>query len=90
VFGVRAISRPSSAAFDRGAGDLLAVPVVPEEIVARVLCLMGADDVAGSNVVDGHVGNLRIKLEDPWRNPRFIGAVQRKDYRVLALREFAT
>jgi DNA-binding response OmpR family regulator len=138
------------AAFDRGVDDFIAVPFVPEELVARVLALMrrsygdgvafipvikvaglevdllnqqvkvgklrpeltameqallyllasnpgqtlgreeilealwGADYVAGSNVVDRHVRNLRLKLKDHWRNPRFIGTVPGKGYRFLS------
>ena len=45
--------------------------------------LWGADYVPGSNVVDRHVRNLRLKLKDPWRNPRFIGTVPGKGYRFL-------
>jgi DNA-binding response OmpR family regulator len=137
------------AAFDRGVDDILTVPFVPEELVARTLALMrrsygddvafipvikvaglevdllnqrvrvgksqpeltaieqallyllasnpgqtlgreeildalwGADYVAGSNVVDRHVRNLRLKLKDHWRNPRFIGTVPGKGYRFL-------
>ena len=137
------------AAFDRGADDIITVPFVPEELVARTLALMrrsygddvafipvikvaglevdllnqqvrvgrlrpvltsieqallyllasnpgqtlgrdeildalwGADYVAGSNVVDRHVRNLRLKLNDDWQNPRFIGTVAGKGYRFL-------
>jgi DNA-binding response OmpR family regulator len=137
------------AAFDRGADDILTVPFMPEELVARALALMrrtygeeipfipvikvaglevdllhrrvklgnrrpdltaielallyllasnpgrtltreeildalwGADYVAESNVVDRHVRNLRVKLNDPWRRPRYIGTVSRKGYRFL-------
>jgi DNA-binding response OmpR family regulator len=45
--------------------------------------LWGADFVAGSNVVDRHVRNLRLKLNDDWQNPRFIGTVAGKGYRFL-------
>jgi DNA-binding response OmpR family regulator len=48
--------------------------------------LWGADYVAGSNVVDRHVRNLRLKLKDDWRNPRFIGTVPGKGYRFLGTR----
>jgi two-component system alkaline phosphatase synthesis response regulator PhoP len=52
-----------------------------EEILNAV---WGAEYVAGSNVVDRHVRNLRLKLNDHWRNPRFIGTVPGKGYRFLA------
>ena len=150
VFTVRGDLKTKLAAFDRGADDIIAVPFVPEELVARTLALMrrsygdgvafipvinvaglevdllnqqvrvgklrpeltameqallyllasnpgqtlgreeildalwGADYVAGSNVVDRHVRNLRLKLKDDWRNPRFIGTVAGKGYRFLA------
>ena len=45
--------------------------------------LWGADYVAGSNVVDRHVRNLRLKLKDDWQKPRFIGTVAGKGYRFL-------
>jgi two-component system alkaline phosphatase synthesis response regulator PhoP len=48
--------------------------------------LWGSDFVPGSNVVDRHVRNLRLKLKDPWRNPRFIGTVPGKGYRFVATR----
>ena len=48
------------------------------------ISLWGADYVAGSNIVDRHVRNLRLKLKDDWRNPRFIGTVPGKGYRFLA------
>ena len=150
VFSVRGDLKTKLAAFDRGADDIIAVPFVPEELVARTLALMrrsygddvafipvikvgglqvdllnqqvkvgklrpvltsmeqallyllasnpgqtlgreeilnalwGADYIAGSNVVDRHVRNLRLKLRDDWRNPRFIGTVPGKGYRFLA------
>ena len=150
VFTVRGDLKTKLAAFDRGADDIITVPFVPEELVARTLALMrrsygdavafipvisvaglevdllnqqvrvgklrpeltameqallyllasnpgqtlgreeildalwGADYVAGSNVVDRHVRNLRLKLKDDWRNPRFIGTVAGKGYRFLA------
>jgi DNA-binding response OmpR family regulator len=45
--------------------------------------LWGADYVAESNVVDRHVRNLRIKLQDDWRNPRFIATIPGKGYRFI-------
>jgi DNA-binding response OmpR family regulator len=149
VFSVRGDLKTKLAAFDRGADDIIAVPFLPEELVARTLALMrrsygddvafipvikvaglevdllnkqvkvgklrpeltameqallyllasnpgqtlgreeilealwGGDYVAGSNVVDRHVRNLRLKLKDHWRNPRFIGTVPGKGYRFL-------
>jgi DNA-binding response OmpR family regulator len=150
VFSVRGDLKTKLAAFDRGADDIITVPFVPEELVARTLALMrrsygddvafipvikvaglevdllkqrvrvgksqpeltameqallyllasnpgqtlgreeildalwGSDYVAGSNVVDRHVRNLRLKLKDDWRSPRFIGTVAGKGYRFLA------
>ena len=45
--------------------------------------LWGADHIAGSNVVDRHVRNLRAKLQDDWRKPRFIATVPGLGYRFL-------
>jgi DNA-binding response OmpR family regulator len=150
AFSRRGDLKTKLAAFDRGVDDILTVPFVPEELVARTLALMrrsygddvafipvinvaglevdllnqhvkvgslrpeltaieqallyllasnpgqtlgreeilnalwGADYVAGSNVVDRHVRNLRLKLKDDWRKPRFIGTVPGKGYRFLA------
>jgi DNA-binding response OmpR family regulator len=152
AFSRRGDLKTKLAAFDRGVDDIVTVPFVPEELVARTLALMrrsygdgvafipvinvaglevdlinqqvkvgrlrpeltaieqallyllasnpgqtlgreeildalwGADYVAGSNVVDRHVRNLRLKLNDHWRNPRFIGTVPGKGYRFLATR----
>jgi DNA-binding response OmpR family regulator len=46
--------------------------------------LWGADYVAESNLVDRHVRNLRVKLKNSWRRPRFIGTVPGEGYRFLA------
>jgi DNA-binding response OmpR family regulator len=149
AFSLRGDLKTKLAAFDKGVDDIITVPFVPEELVARTLALMrrsygddvafipvinvaglevdllnqqvkvgklrpvltsmeqallyllasnpgqtlgreeilgalwGADYVAGSNVVDRHVRNLRVKLKDHWRNPRFIGTVPGKGYRFL-------
>ena len=37
--------------------------------------LWGVDFVAESNVVDRHVRNLRAKLQNNWRRPRYIATV---------------
>jgi DNA-binding response OmpR family regulator len=45
--------------------------------------LWGSDYVAESNLVDRHIRNLRVKLKDNWRRPRYIGTVPGKGYRFL-------
>ena len=45
--------------------------------------LWGVDYAAGSNLIDRHVRNLRTKLHDNWRRPRFIATVQGEGYRFL-------
>lgn len=45
--------------------------------------LWGTDYVAESNVVDRHVRNLRIKLQNDWRKPRFIATVPGRGYRFV-------
>jgi DNA-binding response OmpR family regulator len=45
--------------------------------------LWGVDYVSGSNVVDRHVRNLRAKLQNDWRKPRFIATVPGKGYRFI-------
>ena len=45
--------------------------------------LWGADYAADSNVVDQHVRSLRAKLQDDWRQPRFIATVPGRGYRFL-------
>ena len=47
--------------------------------------LWGTDYVAESNLVDRHVRNLRVKLKNSWRRPRFIATVPGKGYRFLPL-----
>ena len=46
--------------------------------------LWGADYTAESNLVDRHVRNLRVKLKDDWRSPRFIRTVPGRGYRFIA------
>jgi DNA-binding response OmpR family regulator len=45
--------------------------------------LWGADYVAESNVVDRHIRNLRIKLENHSRQPRYIATVPGRGYRFV-------
>jgi DNA-binding response OmpR family regulator len=43
----------------------------------------GSDYAAESNVVDRHVRNLRAKLRDDWRRPRYIVTIPGQGYRFL-------
>jgi two-component system alkaline phosphatase synthesis response regulator PhoP len=45
--------------------------------------LWGVDYVSESNIVDRHVRNLRAKLQNDWRKPRFIATVPGKGYRFI-------
>jgi len=54
--------------------------VTREEILNN---LWGVDYAGGSNVVDQHVRNLRTKLQDCWRRPRFIATVPGCGYRFV-------
>jgi two-component system alkaline phosphatase synthesis response regulator PhoP len=45
--------------------------------------LWGVDFIAESNVVDTHVRNLRAKLQNSWREPRYIATVPGKGYRFM-------
>ena len=45
--------------------------------------LWGTDYVAESNVVDRQIRNLRARLQDDWRQPRFIATVPGRGYRFL-------
>jgi len=45
--------------------------------------LWGVDYVCESNVVDRHVRNLRAKLQNDWRKPRFIATVPGRGYRFI-------
>jgi DNA-binding response OmpR family regulator len=51
--------------------------VTREEILDT---LWGVDYVAESNVVDRQIRNLRSRLEDDWRKPRFIATVPGRGY----------
>lgn len=48
-----------------------------------ILNLWGAEEAVASNVVDRHVRDLRVKLQDSWKTPRFIETVAGKGYRYL-------
>jgi two-component system response regulator RegX3 len=54
--------------------------VTREEILDT---LWGVDYVAESNVVDRQIRNLRARLHDDWRVPRFIATVPGRGYRFL-------
>ena len=45
--------------------------------------LWGVDFMADSNVVDRHIRNLRIKLQNGWRQPRYIATVPGRGYRFV-------
>ncbi|HYY54612.1 MAG TPA: response regulator transcription factor [Candidatus Dormibacteraeota bacterium] len=58
----------------------------PGDVLTREMILdtvWGSDYVAESNIVDRHIRNLRIKLGDNYRRPRYIGTVPRRGYRFL-------
>jgi DNA-binding response OmpR family regulator len=45
--------------------------------------LWGVDYVAESNTIDRHVRNLRAKLQNDWRKPRFIATEAGRGYRFI-------
>jgi two-component system alkaline phosphatase synthesis response regulator PhoP len=45
--------------------------------------IWGTDFVAESNIVDRHIRSLRIKLQNGYRQPRFIATVPGKGYRFI-------
>jgi two-component system KDP operon response regulator KdpE len=45
--------------------------------------IWGGDFLAGSNVIDRHVRDLRAKLGDDWRRPRYIATVPGTGYRFV-------
>ena len=47
--------------------------------------LWGADYVAESNIVDRHIRNLRIKLQDHSQRPRYIATVPGRGYRFVPI-----
>jgi DNA-binding response OmpR family regulator len=46
--------------------------------------LWGADYVAESNVVDRHIRNLRMKLQNGWKHPRYIATIPGRGYRFVS------
>ena len=54
--------------------------VTREEILDAI---WGTDFVAESNIVDRHIGSLRLKLQDDFRHPRFIATVPGQGYRFI-------
>jgi len=46
--------------------------------------LWGTDYVAESNVVERHIHNLRVKLQDGWQQPRYIATIPGRGYRFVA------
>lgn len=58
----------------------------PGQVLTRemILTSLWSDDfTAGSNVVDRHMRNLRVKLGDDWRKPRYVATVSGVGYRFL-------
>lgn len=49
--------------------------------------LWGVDFIAESNVVDRHIRNLRAKLQNDYRRPRFIATVPGQGYRFVTTAE---
>ena len=54
--------------------------VTREEILDGV---WGTDFIAESNIVDRHIRSLRIKLQNDYRQPRFIATVPGRGYRFI-------
>ena len=46
--------------------------------------LWGPDYAAESNVIDRHIRNLRAKLQNDWRRPRYIQTVPGRGYRFIS------
>jgi DNA-binding response OmpR family regulator len=44
----------------------------------------GSSEIVESNVVDRHIRDLRVKLADSWKKPRFIETIAGKGYRFLS------
>lgn len=58
----------------------------PDEVVTRGAILAniwGAASAVTSNVIDRHIRDLRVKLGEEWRSPRFIETVPSQGYRYI-------
>jgi two-component system KDP operon response regulator KdpE len=58
----------------------------PGQVLTRdaiLNAIWGPEDASESNLVDRHIRNLRVKLGDDWRHPRFIATVAGHGYRFL-------
>lgn len=53
-----------------------------EEILRDI---WGSETAVTSNVIDRHIRDLRVKLQEEWRAPRFIETVAGKGYRFIAV-----
>jgi two-component system KDP operon response regulator KdpE len=53
--------------------------VLSREVILETI--WGPDFEAESNVVDRHIRELRVKLEDDWRTPRYIETIPGEGYR---------
>jgi DNA-binding response OmpR family regulator len=51
--------------------------------------LWGVDFIAESNVVDRHIRNLRAKLQNDYRRPRYIATIPGKGYRFVPTTDHA-
>jgi DNA-binding response OmpR family regulator len=54
-----------------------------DEIIDHI---WGVDYVVESNVVDRHIRNLRVRLQDAWHQPRYIATIPGQGYRFVPTR----
>lgn len=50
---------------------------------AAILSSIWGGEAVTSNVIDRHIRDLRVKLQEEWRDPRFIETVPGKGYRFI-------
>lgn len=58
----------------------------PGEVLTReeiLTDIWGSQSAVTSNVIDRHIRDLRVKLQEEWREPRFIETVAGKGYRFI-------